>query len=117
MDIVELGHSAPHDHITRRRVGGAVEITAESSDLEQVSGDGCFSKDRSRLGFHQFIQQVNFGRVQGDGRRQVRFGSLQHGQPEELADQYQRGDRRKKKKEEIEDLHAAHGELADERRA
>ena len=82
MDVVEFGQATPHDHITRWRVVGAVEIATESGDFYDVIGDGCLLIGIARLGFNQFIQQVNFRCVQGDGWRQVRFGSMQHSQPE-----------------------------------
>ena len=56
MNIVELGHAAPHDHVTRRRVAGAVEIAAESGDLYDVIGDGGHSMGFPRLGFDQLHQ-------------------------------------------------------------
>src|SRR5882672_499716 len=67
LDVGEPRHASPHDHVPRRRVSGAGEITTEARNFYDVVRDRCLACD-SRFRFDQFIQQAYFGWVERAGR-------------------------------------------------
>ncbi len=59
-DIVEARLSAPYDDIPGWWIVIAVEVTAEHSDLEQVSGQSRVTQTRRRPGSVNLVEHIDF---------------------------------------------------------
>ena len=60
-DIVKTRQSAPYDHVPGWRIVVAVEVPAEHSDLEQVSGQAPVVQTRGRPGSVNLVEHIDLG--------------------------------------------------------
>ncbi len=60
-DVVKTRQSAPYDHVPGWRIVVAVEVPAEHSDLEQVSGQAPVVQTRGRPGGVNLVEHIDLG--------------------------------------------------------
>src|SRR4051812_15463821 len=81
LDIHEAGPSAPHHGVAGRRIGGTGEVATEPGDPGQVARER-WRRAVAWAAGHP-IEQAYLAFGQGEPRRGIRGGAVEHGQPEQ----------------------------------